>query len=146
MQIQSIATSTAQNDSGLFELNFRDERYLPFEGAGAAARMRFKLPSDFRAFDYDTISDLVVYVRYTARDGGEVLVGQTTTALNTRLMNAAQSELSELISLKRDFPAEWYKFRSQSNWGTNDQSHWATFPLLVPLTHQCGTDSSASMA
>ena len=25
--IQSIATSTAQNDSGVFELNFRDERY-----------------------------------------------------------------------------------------------------------------------
>jgi hypothetical protein len=31
---QSIATSTAQNDSGMFGLNFRDERYLPFEGAG----------------------------------------------------------------------------------------------------------------
>src|SRR5262249_28876651 len=32
---QSIATSHAQNDSGMFELNFRDERYLPFETAGA---------------------------------------------------------------------------------------------------------------
>src|SRR5262249_35302399 len=32
--MQSIATSHAQNDSGLFELNFHDERYLPFEGAG----------------------------------------------------------------------------------------------------------------
>lgn len=31
--IQSIATSTAQRDAGLFELNFGDERYLPFEGA-----------------------------------------------------------------------------------------------------------------
>jgi hypothetical protein len=30
---QSIATSNAQNDDGMFELNFRDERYLPFEGA-----------------------------------------------------------------------------------------------------------------
>ncbi|MCC7454256.1 MAG: hypothetical protein IT222_08835, partial [Crocinitomix sp.] len=29
---QSIATSNGQNDSGVFELNFRDERYLPFEG------------------------------------------------------------------------------------------------------------------
>ena len=32
--IQSIATSHGVNDGGLFELNFRDERYLPFEGAG----------------------------------------------------------------------------------------------------------------
>src|ERR1700740_852549 len=31
---QSIVTSSAQNDSGMFELNFRDERYLLFEGAG----------------------------------------------------------------------------------------------------------------
>ena len=31
---ESIATSSGQNDSGLFELNFRDERYLPFEYSG----------------------------------------------------------------------------------------------------------------
>jgi hypothetical protein len=36
--IQSITTSSAQNDSGLFELNFRDEWYLPFEGAGAISQ------------------------------------------------------------------------------------------------------------
>ncbi len=29
--MQSIATSHAQDDSGMFELNFRDERYLPFD-------------------------------------------------------------------------------------------------------------------
>ena len=28
---EAIATSSGQNDSGLFELDFRDERYLPFE-------------------------------------------------------------------------------------------------------------------
>src|SRR5205807_695366 len=27
---RTIATSNAQNDAGVFELNFRDERYLPF--------------------------------------------------------------------------------------------------------------------
>ena len=35
--VQSIATSTAESDAGVFELGFRDERYLPFEGAGAIA-------------------------------------------------------------------------------------------------------------
>ena len=39
---QSIATSTGQNDSGMFELNFRDERYLPFEGMqGVRLKVRF---------------------------------------------------------------------------------------------------------
>ena len=32
--ISAIAASSAQNDSGMFELNFKDERYTPFEGAG----------------------------------------------------------------------------------------------------------------
>ena len=71
--LQPIATSSSQNDSGLFELNFRDERYLPFEGGGAISEWTFSLPTDFRAFDYATISDLVIHVRYTARDGGPEL-------------------------------------------------------------------------
>jgi Tc toxin complex TcA C-terminal TcB-binding domain len=29
-----MATSHAQDDSGVFSVNFRDERYLPFETAG----------------------------------------------------------------------------------------------------------------
>ena len=32
--LQSIVTSTAQNDSGMFETNLRDDRYLPFENSG----------------------------------------------------------------------------------------------------------------
>ena len=38
--IQSVVTSNAQNDSGMFEANLRDERYLPFEGAGAISQWR----------------------------------------------------------------------------------------------------------
>jgi len=34
--VKAIATSNAQNDSGVFELSFRDERYVPFEVAGLA--------------------------------------------------------------------------------------------------------------
>ena len=39
--VKAIAASNAQNDSGVFELSFRDERYLPFEGAGAIANGRW---------------------------------------------------------------------------------------------------------
>jgi hypothetical protein len=28
------SNSTAQNEAGVFELSFRDERYMPFEGLG----------------------------------------------------------------------------------------------------------------
>src|SRR6185369_3665287 len=65
--LQSIATSHAQNDTGMFELNFRDERYLPFEGAGVVSRWRIELPRENNAFDFNTLSDVVLHFKYTAR-------------------------------------------------------------------------------
>ena len=68
--IQSIVTSTAQNDSGLFEVNLQDERYLPFEGAGAISRWHIELPIETNVIDRTTISDILIHLRYTAREGG----------------------------------------------------------------------------
>src|SRR5262249_33195360 len=48
--IQSVVTSSGQNDSGLFEPNLRDERYLPFEGSGAISSWRLEMPSEIRQF------------------------------------------------------------------------------------------------
>ena len=66
----SIATSTAQGDAGVFELNFRDERYMPFEGAGAVSEWRLELPANFRPFDYQSINDVLINISYTAEEDG----------------------------------------------------------------------------
>ena len=68
--VQSIATSSAQNDSDTFELNFRDEHYLPFQGAVAINHWYLELPTEFRQFDYNTISDIIFHNSNTARYGG----------------------------------------------------------------------------
>ncbi len=62
--VTSIATSSAQNDSGTFEFNFRDERYLPFELAGAISEWQLELSTDeeLRPFDYSTISDVILHL------------------------------------------------------------------------------------
>lgn len=125
LSVQSIATSSGQNDSGLFELNFRDERYLPFEGAGAISRWRLtlpsKLPSKFRAFDYKTISDAVLHMRYTARDGGEELAAivreSLRNRLNTMIGGPASTGLAEIVSVQQDFPREWQVFRQGTQTG-----------------------------
>ena len=70
---EAIATSSGQNDAGLFELQFRDERYLPFEFAGAVSRWRIELPRENNFFDIDTLSDVVMHFNYSAREGGEIL-------------------------------------------------------------------------
>src|SRR5438105_1679738 len=67
--IESIVMSGGQNDAGLFEANLRDERYLPFEGRGVIGSWRVQLASHFPSFDHETISDVVLHVRYTAREG-----------------------------------------------------------------------------
>jgi hypothetical protein len=65
--VQSIVTSGGSNDSVMFEPNLRDERFLPFEGAGAESTWKLELPADFRQFDYYTISDAILHLRYTGR-------------------------------------------------------------------------------
>ncbi len=112
--IQSIATSSAREDSGLFELNFRDERYLPFEGAGAISSWCIELPTEFKQFDYDTISDVVIHVQYTARDGGEIFKNTVKDhligALNDMVVEDDKKGLFRLFSVKREFPNEWHQF------------------------------------
>ncbi len=71
--VQAIATSSGQNDAGLFELNFRDERYLPFEGAGVISSWKLDLPLETNLFDRQTLTDVVLHLRYLARDGGDTL-------------------------------------------------------------------------
>lgn len=106
--VQSVVTSSANNDAGLFETNLRDERFLPFENAGAVSTWKLQLPKDYRAFDYATISDAILHVRYTARQG----VDQTKvkTSLDNLFQEVSQSGLALLFSLRQDFPTEWSAF------------------------------------
>jgi hypothetical protein len=106
--IQSIVTSSGSNDSGLFETNLRDERILPFEFAGAESTWKLDLPAEHRSFDYATISDVVMHMRYTARQG--VPATNVTAFLNELFQEASQSNLGLLFSLRHDFPAEWASF------------------------------------
>lgn len=131
--IQSIATSNAQNDSGVFELNFRDERYLPFENTGAISSWRLELPSEIRQFDYDTISDVIVHVKYTAREGGSGLKTAANTALKDQLeairQSLGQTGLHVALNLKHDLPNEWLLFKKNGNIDlTLDKSR---FPYMV---------------
>lgn len=111
--LQSIVTSSGQSDSGLFETNLGDERYLPFEMAGVADSLwQLSLPSDIRQFDYDTISDVILHVRFTAREGGNALKAAAVQNLQN-LINKAQTVGSvRLFSIRHEFPTEWAKFTS----------------------------------
>jgi hypothetical protein len=123
--VQSVVTSSAGNDSGLFSDGTGDDRYLPFEGSGAVSRWRLELPTGAPQFDYDTISDVVLHLRYTARDGGLALRSKATAALQARIGAASAVGSARLLSVRHEFPTEWARFTTSAPSGQ---------PPTAPLT------------
>jgi hypothetical protein len=123
--VQSIATSSGQDDSGMFQLRFDDERYLPFERAGAISSWHLRMNSEIPQFDTDTISDVVIHLQYTARDGGGLLRAKALEDIGETLSNAAlagnRHGLYRVLDLKREFPDAFYRFLHPAN-QTEDQS------------------------
>jgi hypothetical protein len=129
--LQSIVTSSAQADSGLFETSLHDERYLPFEAAGiAASQWKLTLPSGVRQFDFDTITDVVLHIRYTAREGGETLKAAAIQNLGNLIRKAQTFGSVCLFSMRHDFPSQWAKFQS----ATIDPATAPTAELQLKLT------------
>lgn len=104
---EAIATSSGQNDSGLFELLFHDDRYLPFEFLGAVSRWRIELPRDNNFFDMDTLTDVVFSLNYTAREGGDVLREAANEAAQCHVRHGWS-----LFDIRNEFPDAWYQFHS----------------------------------
>ena len=136
--VDSIVTSSGSDDSGMFETNLRDERFLPFEGAGAISTWTLSLPAQLRAFDYTTISDVILHVRYTARDAGDPLKSQATKELRTMLRHARNSAL--MFCLRFDFPSQWYAFASGTANFSVDVSK-DLFPYMVQSATQISVDA-----
>ena len=107
--LQSVATSHAQNDSGIFELNFRDERYLPFEGAGAIRGGALICPRITTPSISTLSTDVMLHLKYTAREGGDLLRKAARQALHSN-RGQADTPLGRLFSLKHEFPNDWYRF------------------------------------
>ncbi len=112
----NIATSTAQNDAGVFQLNFNDSRYMPFEGAGAISTWKLSLPKSFRQFDYNTINDVIIHISYTAeydelfRDNVE----EQNDAIEGTLTNILKNNsLSRTFSFRQEFSTDFNRLTQQ---------------------------------
>jgi hypothetical protein len=142
---ESIVTSVGSNDSGMFETNLKDERFLPFEGAGAVSSWTLALPSQVRTFDYTTISDVILHIRYTAREAGNPLGSQATSELIGMLDTAGQSGQTLLFCLRYDFPTEWSAFvNGAANFSVVLQKSY--FPYAVQSARRITIDSITTYA
>ncbi|MCD4813873.1 hypothetical protein K8S19_09315 [bacterium] len=102
---QQVALSRGENDSGLFQLNFQDERYLPFEGTGAISTWRLELNGALGVIDYSKIQDVIIKVEYSALQGG----GDFATAVKG-FLETGVDEGYGLILLKQAYSDAWNQF------------------------------------
>lgn len=117
----AIVTSNANDDAGLFDPNLRDERYLPFEGAGVIADWHLEILGERPRFDFAAISDAIIHIRYTAREAEslrEAAAGNVTDILNQG--SSSDNDRSRpssvlLLNLKHDFANAWAAFMASDN-------------------------------
>jgi hypothetical protein len=133
----SVAASTAQNDAGVFELSFRDERYMPFEGLGAVnSAWRLTLPTPkLRQFDYQTINDVILSISYLAeQDQGafrEAVEGSGTQP-GTTLSWFQNNTVKRVFSLRQDFSSAFSRLlRSPAGTVVNIEITDRSFPFFM---------------
>ena len=126
---QQIALSSGVNDAGLFELNFNDPRYLPFEETGAVSSWVLSMPKAANRFDYASLTDVVISLRYTALDGGKQFRNQVTALAPVKRYDGGRLSL-----LARQFPAEWFAF-TQSRPTDGKQTVQFTIPGSIVPAH-----------
>jgi hypothetical protein len=133
--VNAIATSNGQNDSGVFELNFRDERYVPFEGAGVASEWLLELFNDppannpdpdtpdfgkpLRQFDYNTISDVILHIKYTAREDTGPFKDSAVKYLRSYFEQEDTAPSLRLFNLREEFPSQWSRLLNPAQGGAN---------------------------
>jgi hypothetical protein len=131
----SIATSTAQSDSGVFDMSFRDERYMPFEGQGAISRWQLTLPKTFRQFDYQTINDVIVTISYTAEQDGvfrQEVERQNSTVEGAIYQYLRTNSIGRLFSLRQDFSGAFHRLlHSPVNTPVNIEITERYFPAFL---------------
>ncbi|KAE8384305.1 hypothetical protein BDV23DRAFT_189345 [Aspergillus alliaceus] len=116
--ITSIAVSSGVQDTGTVDLNFRgNELYGPFEGAGAISTWHIGLPSKHRQFDYNSIADVVLHLRYTDFGSGGLLGQYASGAVDQIYSKPSDSSYGKgvnmiAVDLKNDYPSEWNQISS----------------------------------
>jgi hypothetical protein len=105
---QQVALSRGIDDTGLFQLNYQDERYLPFEGTGAVSTWRLEINGAEGQLHREALTDVVITLQYTALPGGDAFAEAVKNTLGKRVRDRAC-----LLNLAYDFPVEWQAFMSR---------------------------------
>jgi hypothetical protein len=118
-QPESISVTVPNNGSGLFEIRLEDELLLPFENSGVETFWTLELPKGANRFDFDSLADVSMTVRYTAlesqdyRDKVLRQIGvEKVEPVTMRRYIEANRDSKAFCSLRNRFPDAWYHFHN----------------------------------
>ncbi|KAI0435137.1 hypothetical protein F5Y09DRAFT_327808 [Xylaria sp. FL1042] len=137
--IGSPTANSAATGTGSFSFDFARDRYSPFEGAGVISTWKLELPPTFRQFDYRTISDVVLQLRYTAMDGGFNFGRAASDSVQEKIKKPsppASAILSILVNVPNDYASSWYTFRSDLQNGRTGRLHMPGMAGMLPFWTQ----------
>ena len=98
---QSIALTSPNGATGVFDLDPQAELLYPFEGSGVDTAWMLELPRPANHFDFDSLLDVVFSVDYTAL---------FSVDLRYRVVKKLPREAvgQRVFSVRRDLPDVWY--------------------------------------
>jgi hypothetical protein len=110
---QQVALTASSNATGMFELSYRDDRYLPFEDCGVDVTWELEMPKPSNRFDFDNIVDVILTIDYTALADSEY---------KKKVIDALGTEAGGMVPLiiRAIYPKQWETFRDTS-WATNGE-------------------------
>jgi len=127
---QQVALSSGLADNGLFVLDFRDDRYLPFEGTGAVSQWRLDMPPAANHFDFAGVADVVIEVSYTALDGGPSFRREVVAMAPVQKYNG-----QVLLPLADLQPEAWRAFLADPGGVVTEQKLTFTVPARAVPSH-----------
>jgi hypothetical protein len=129
----AIVTSRGIEDTG--REGPPDERLEPFELKGAVGEWQLELPTDPAPFDRWTITDVVLVLRYTAREGGEALRRASSAHLRELIGSAEAAGTTRLLSVRHEFPTAWARLTAGAAGGGQDGDPRAELAVDLKREH-----------
>jgi len=113
-----------ETDSGVVELNFDGDRYLPFEGTGAVSRWRLELGGPPGSYDLRNLTNVIITLKYTALQGGDAFAAGVRGPLKP-------TDLLRAFNLSVDFADAWQAFLQSDSGVLELPLSQALFPNML---------------
>jgi hypothetical protein len=102
---ETVALSSPQNTTGLFELDMQSDLLWPFESNGVDMHWELRFLKAANPIDYTTVGDILITMEYTALHSPEYY-----KQVINQLGNQFQAERA--FSLRSDYPDAWYELNN----------------------------------